>query len=220
MNRFDDAVLDLLSSAPRATPVDGLCARVRRRRRWRAATILVILAVIAIGSVGVAASLGHHTGGPQIAVSPTTPSSASADSRWCVPLSRAGAIVRGIAYGTVILAAPSAHAKLVSLSELEVKGNPFTGGQDDARIAAHHKFWVVELRPTSRSQGPYTWGLVALDASTGDVVTANEGPSTGPAGVISEPAAEPPYWNALPDHGSECPPGALATHSTTTTTTR
>ena len=213
MNRFDDAVLDLLSSTPRATTVDGLRDRIRRRRRRRAITIVAITMVISVGSVGVAASLGHDTGGPNIAVSPTTPSTGSTDKRWCVAISRNEAIVRGVAYGTVIVAEPSAHAKLVNLSELEVKGNPFTGGQDDARIRAHDKFWVVDLRPTSRSQGPYKWGLVALDADTGDVVTANEGPSSGPGGVVSEPADEPAYWDALPDHSSECTSGTPATTS-------
>jgi hypothetical protein len=214
MNRFDDAVLDLLSSAPRATTVDGLRARIRRRRRRRAITIVAITTVISVGSVSVAASLGHDTGRPQIAVSPTTPPTASIDNRWCVAISRNDAIVRGVAYGTVILAEPSARAKLVSLSELlRGKDNPFATSDPQTHITDHNKFWVVDLRPTSRSQGPYIWGLVALDADTGDVVTANEGPSTGPGGVVSEPATEPPYWDALPDHGSECPSGTPATTS-------
>jgi hypothetical protein len=212
MNRFDDAVLDLLSSTPRATTVDGLRARVRRRRRRRAIKIVAITTVISVGSVGVAASLGHDTHGSRVAISPTTPSTASTDRQWCVKFSRNAAIVRAVAYGTVILAEPSARAKLVSLAELlRGKDNPFATSDPQVHLTDHDEFWVVDLRPTGKSQGPYKWGLVALDANTGDVVTANEGPSTGPGGVVTEPATEPPYWNALPDHGSECPSGTAAT---------
>ena len=215
MNRFDDAVLDLLSSAPRATTVDGLRARIRRRRRRRAVTIVAIATVISLGSVGVAASLAHDSHGSRVAISPTTPSTASTDKRWCVKFSRNAAIARAVSYGTVILAEPSARAKLVSLSEL-LRGpnNPLATTDPQIHLGDHDKFWVVDLRPTGKSQGPYQWGLVALDANTGAVVTANEGPSTGPGGVVSEPATEPPYWDALPDHGSECPTGTTATATT------
>jgi hypothetical protein len=215
MNRFDDAVLVLLSSAPRATTVDGLRARIRRRRRRRAITIVAIATVISVGSVGVAASLGHDTDGPRVAVSPTTPSTAPTNKQWCVKFSRDAALARAVSYGTVILAEPSARAKLVSLSEL-LRGNdnPLATNDPQIHLADHHKFWVVDLRPTAKSQGPYKWGLVALDAHTGDVVTSNEGPSTGPGGAVSESATEPPYWEALPNHSSECPSATAAATTT------
>ena len=59
MNPFDDAVIDLLASAPEPTPLERLRARVRRRRRRRAIAIVSITAVVSAGSIGVAASLGR-----------------------------------------------------------------------------------------------------------------------------------------------------------------
>ncbi len=72
MNRFDDAVQDLLSSVPSGPEIDGLRARVRRRRRRRAVALVATVGVISGASVGVAASLGHASSGPHIAVSPTS----------------------------------------------------------------------------------------------------------------------------------------------------
>jgi hypothetical protein len=216
MNRFDDALLDLLSSAPRPTPVEVLRARTRRRRRRRRAIGIVALAVVvSAGSVGVAASLVRDTRGPEVAVSPTTSSTGSVDNPWCVTFSYNAAIARGVAYGTVIVDAPIAHAKLVSLAELlDGSNNPLATNDPHSRLTGHKRFWVVELRPTTKSQSPYKWGLVTLDATTGDVVTANEGPSNGPG--ISEPAVEPPYFDSLPDHAAACPVESPV--STTTTT--
>jgi len=182
--------------------------RLHRRPR-RLVVAAVSLVAIAIASVAVAATLRRGPKAPQIAVtatptSTTKPTSTSSpDATWCVAISRSQALARGLAYGTVIVDNPSEHAKLVSRAELETKGNPFAG--DEPLISTHATFWVVELRRTRATQGPYNWGLVAVDANTGAVVTANEGPSTGPGGVIAEPAAEPPYWDALADHGAECP---------------
>jgi hypothetical protein len=72
MNRFDDAVRDLLSSVPSGPGIDGLRTRVRRRRRRRAVAIVATAGAISFASVGVAASLGHDSSSPRIAVSPTS----------------------------------------------------------------------------------------------------------------------------------------------------
>ena len=72
MNRFDDAVRDLLSTVSSGPGIDGLRTRVRRRRRRRAVAIVATVGVISFASVGVAASLGHDSSSPHIAVSPTS----------------------------------------------------------------------------------------------------------------------------------------------------
>jgi len=206
MNRLDEAVLELLSSAPRTTSVDALRARSKRVRRRRAATMVAIAVAIAIGSVGVAASLGHDRNGPHVEVSPTT--STPVDRTWCVAFLRDQAVARGLAYGSVIVDAPSTRAKLVSLAELlDGANNPLTTTEPQTRLTEHKKFWVIELRATGTSQGPYSWSLVAIDANTGAVVTGNEGPSSGGGGAPTEPATEPQYFDSLPDHGAACPDG-------------
>ena len=205
MNRFDDAVSELLAGAPGATPVDRLRRRIRRNRRRRTFAIVALVSVISVASVAGAMSLRHSTSGAHISVSPT-PSSSSPDTRWCVAVSRSQAVRTGTAYGAAIMSEPIVAAKLVSRAELLVKGNPWDA-EGRTRIAAHSTFWVVDLRPSpARAAGPYTWGIVAVDATSGEVVTADEGPSTGPGGVIAQPSAEP-YWQALADHGSECASG-------------
>jgi hypothetical protein len=215
MNRFDEAVLELLSSAPRATSVDALRVRSKRRRRRRAATVVAIAAAISVGSVGVAASLGHDGGGPHVEVSPTTSTPTPVDRTWCVAFSHDQAVARGLAYGSIIVDAPSTRAKLVSLAELlRDKNNPLVTTDPQTHLTEHKKFWVVELRPTAKTQGPYKWALVAVDANTGAVVTGSEGPSSGGGGP-TEPAIEPPYFEALPDHGAACPSGSPTTSTTT-----
>jgi hypothetical protein len=72
MNRFDDAVQDLLANAPAHPGLDALRTRVRRRRRRRTVVIVATVGVISFASVGVAASLGHDSSSPHIAVSPTS----------------------------------------------------------------------------------------------------------------------------------------------------
>ena len=96
-------------------------------------------------------------------------------------------------------------------------GNPFTG--TDAHLAGHDVFWVVELRDTTSTPGPYTWVIAAFDAKTGDLVGSDLGPNRGPKGIVG-PATEPPYFDQLPDHGAACPPGiAVTTRPTAPRTT-
>jgi hypothetical protein len=72
LNPFDDAVRDLMAQLPADTDLGGVRKHVRRHRRHRALTALVILSAISGASVGVAASLGRKSSGPTVAVSPST----------------------------------------------------------------------------------------------------------------------------------------------------
>jgi len=215
---IDDATLDerlrrtfdtiarsaVIETKDGASSVD---AQVRPRRRRRPRVLAVAVAatlVIGVGAVVITVRPDHHVKKPQVAVSPTTSSTAATHNAWCVALTRDQAIAHGIAYGTVIIEGPTAHAKLVSLGELlRAKDNPFVPTDPQTHLTDHKRFWVVQLGPAGRSHGPYTWGIVALDAETGAVVDANEGPDIGPGGVASNPS-DTEYWNALPDHGAEC----------------
>jgi hypothetical protein len=225
MNPFDDAVNALLSSAPDPTPLERLRARINRRRRSRAIAIIATTTVVLAGSVGVAASLGRDKAGPAVTVSPTTPltttsSTTPADNPWCVAFLREKAIARGHDYGVAIIDAPRVRVKLVSLAELLAGTNdPLATNDPQTHLRDHKTFWVVELLPSSASQSPYKWGLVAIDADSGAIVTENSGPSTGPSGTIDEPSVEPPYWGALPDHSAACPLGKKLPESTSTTFT-
>lgn len=206
-----------VDSAESTALVEALSRPTRKRRPRPLLVAIATIVAICVGSlvVAVARSDSHRTKSG-VAVSPTT-SRATTHNAWCGAISRNEAIVRGIAYGSVIISAANARAKLVSLAELlHAKNNPLLPTDPQAHLGAHQRFWVVELRPTGRSQGPYTWGIVALDATTGDVVAENQGPETGPGGLVSEPRIEPPYWNALPDHAGECAPQAPAPASAST----
>src|SRR4051794_9985147 len=76
MNRFDDAIRDVLTSAPPRPEIDELETRIRRHRARRGATVAVLVGVVVVvASITAAASLGHGTSRPQVAVSPTTTSS-------------------------------------------------------------------------------------------------------------------------------------------------
>ena len=203
----------------RAEPGPRVVGFRRRSLQWRPRPLVVAVAsivAIAVGSVAVASWIGDGSKAPHIAVSPTT--TTVPDREWCVGFSHDAALAQGLSYGSVIVDEPVLRAKLVSLAELlHGTNNPFVPAEPDAHVSNHKKFWVVELRPTAKSQSPYKWGLVAIDANTGAVVTADMGPSSG-GGAVAEPAVEPPYFDALPDHSIECPDGASVGTSTTTTT--
>lgn len=83
MNRFNDAVDDLLSNVPPRPGLDALATRMRRRQRRRAIAIVVLVGVVSLASVGVAASLGRNASSPQIAVSPPTSTTSSVPSSTC-----------------------------------------------------------------------------------------------------------------------------------------
>jgi len=122
MTRMDEAVEHDLAAAPLPPPVASVRARARRRRRRRAGAMVAIAAVVSLASVGVAASLGRKTSGPQVSVSPT-PSSSVPGTEWCAAVSRARALQMGISYGSLDFKNPRVQAKLVASRELLASRN-------------------------------------------------------------------------------------------------
>jgi hypothetical protein len=197
MNRFNDAVLDLVSSAPAATTVDGLRARIRRHRRQRAFAIVVVAGVISVTSVGIAASLGHKTSAPLIAVSPTTSTTVGRPRVSCPPMSRANAILRAKQMPGGSPTSP-VRVKLMTWAELHAH----VPDAPSPLLTATTQIWVVEVRnwyfhdepgPAADQPKPFPWALFIIDAHTG----APYGPVTGPGNST-------PYWDLLPDHSKSC----------------
>ena len=77
MNRFHAAVSELVASMDDGPTVQEVHRRGQRRQRRRILTRVVVVCVAAAAAVGVAASYGHSSAEPQIAVSPTTSSTTS-----------------------------------------------------------------------------------------------------------------------------------------------
>jgi len=72
MSRFDDAVSEVMSSAPAAPGVHALRRRTRRRRYTRAAVALGLLAASAVAAVVADASNGGQARRPSVQVAPPT----------------------------------------------------------------------------------------------------------------------------------------------------
>jgi hypothetical protein len=207
VTRFDDAVLDLMAHLPPDTDMDGLRKRVRRHRRKHAIAAVAVIGVISVASISVAASLGRKSSGPVVAVSPTT--TVPATSERCVRLPRNYAVARVMHLSDVVDKHDTVHAKLMTWSELHQHSGPLSriNSINNSRL-----LWVVEVQGAVRpefAQGTttYTWEVVAVDANSDDIKYTTAG-----SGVA------PPYWNALPDHGSECTATAVAATTTTTPT--
>jgi hypothetical protein len=207
MNRFDDAVLDLLSSVPPATTVDGLRARIRRHRRRRAIAIVAAAGVISVTSVGVAAAPGHKTSAPliAIAVSPTdrTSTTVAVPRVSCPPMSRPDAIRRAKNMPGTPATSPE-RAKLMTWAELHAH----VSDAPSPLLTATTQVWVVEVRdwyfhyepgPAADQPKPYPWAIFIIDAHTG-----------APYGPVTGPGNSSPYWDLLPDHSNTCAPNTVA----------
>src|SRR5262245_59330841 len=83
MNELDHAVRDLLSKTPPGPGVDGIERRARRRRLRHGITVVIVGVLVAVATVGVIATGGHHSSSPQIALSPTTALRADATVAAC-----------------------------------------------------------------------------------------------------------------------------------------
>ena len=82
MNRFDEAVVDLIADVPSGPGMDGLRKRVRRHQRRRAVGVLAVLSAISVVSISVAASLDRRTNNSVVvAASSTTRPSTSVPAR-------------------------------------------------------------------------------------------------------------------------------------------
>jgi hypothetical protein len=78
MNRFDEAVVDLIADVPSGPGIDGLRKRARRHQRRRVIGVVAVLSAIAVASISVAASLDKRTNNSvAVAASSTTTPSTS-----------------------------------------------------------------------------------------------------------------------------------------------
>ena len=195
MNRFEDAARDLLSTVPAPTAVETLRMRVRRHRRRRSLAILAVVGVVSLASVGAAASLGHKTTGPRVAVAPTT----TRTSAWCVSTSRKTAFVDVERITSMVAKGDTEHAKLMTWRELRAKESASTRSIGEPLVTDQSQVWVVEVLGTVTElfgNGPtkYSWGLFEIGPNGEGIQRLSAGPGTTPS-----------YWDALPDHSADCP---------------
>jgi hypothetical protein len=198
-------VLELLASAPAAPDVDTLRARTRRHRRRRALTLVAVAGTILVASAGVAASLRTSSGDSLVSVSPPTPALTAAQKAWCVSTTRDEAIARAL--GGQDAAGNTARAKLVGWSEWQARADESAWTAPPAPLPT--LVWVVEatgsLHPAfAHDATPYPWEITEIDARTRDIVAEQSGMH-----------APPSYFDALPDHSSECPADTAVTPTTT-----
>jgi hypothetical protein len=72
MNRLEEAVAEVVSSAPPRPALPALQRRTRRRRITRGASAVVVAAIAGAGVVGIARSADHDRSSPDVQVSPPT----------------------------------------------------------------------------------------------------------------------------------------------------
>ena len=157
--------------------------------------IVAVVGVVSLASVGAAASLGHKTSGPRIAVTPTT----TRTSAWCVSTSRATAIADVVRITSMVAKGDTEHAKLMTWQELRANESASTRVLGEPSVTDQSQVWVVEVLGTVTElfgSGPtkYSWGLFEIDANGHGVLRISAGPGTTPS-----------YWDALPDHSIDCP---------------
>jgi hypothetical protein len=201
MNRFEDAVAELVATTPEPRSIEQLRRRVRRRRRWHAVTVIAVIAVIAGVTVGAAASLRSTSDQPSISVAPRT-SAAKNQSQWC-GVSR-DVLVRIARLTASVAPGDRLEAKLMTWGELHRAMQPSSsgGGLDDKTV-----IWAVEALGTVKPEfadRSYAWGVFRVDAHTDRVYGLAAGPGTSPS-----------YWADLPDHATACPQSTAATPPTT-----
>jgi hypothetical protein len=85
MNRLEEAVAEVVSSAPPRPAVPALQRRTRRRRITRSATAVVVAAIAGAGVVGIARSADHDRSSPDVQVSPPTSVPANTPPRSAPP---------------------------------------------------------------------------------------------------------------------------------------
>jgi hypothetical protein len=203
--RVRDAItmnVDFMDGPPsiveRALASAGHVRRRQRRRRALASGLLVAVGVAAI--VGVAAARHDDRGLTIAAESPTTTHAATTSSvpaapLWNVPVTRAQVLVRGrdaaIDPNTAIVT-----AKLASFAELQDAGAAMGTGPDDT---PGRRIWVISISGPVHPghcclapHAPFRWGVVFVDATSGDGYMF----SAGPTGNVA------PWFARLPDHGA------------------
>jgi hypothetical protein len=93
MNRFDEAVVDLIADVPSGPGMDGLRKRARRHQRRRVIAVLAVLSAISLVSISVAASLDKRTNNSVVVASSTTRPTTSVTTRPPPTVGRAEAAV-------------------------------------------------------------------------------------------------------------------------------
>jgi hypothetical protein len=195
MSPFVDAARDFVATVPTPTAVATLRMRVRRRRRKRTLLTIAVVAAVSSASIGAAASLSHDATSPSVAVSPTT----TRPNVWCVSTSRATAIAAVVRITTMVSSGDTEHAKLMTMRELRARETASTRSIADPPLADGRQVWVVEALGTVTQlfeSGPtkFAWGLFEMGANGEGLLRSSAGPG-----------ATPSYWDALPDHSTECP---------------
>jgi hypothetical protein len=184
MSAFDAAVSELLASMDDGPTVHELEGRGRRRQRRRVLIRVLVVSAAAALAVGVAASVGHDTTAPQIAVSPTTSVRTAAASTGCASISRDEAVTR-IAQLSDIQPGINLDAKLVSMNEAR-RAIPTTGLTLFSPLPTRGLLWLVYAQGSIRSD---LSALYYMDVTNGRVI-----------GMTAKPGPVVPNWAALPSH--------------------
>jgi hypothetical protein len=195
MSPFVEAARDFVATVPTPTAVATLRMRVRRHRRKRALVTIAVVAAVSFASIGAAASLSHDATSPSVAVSPTT----DRPNLWCVSTSRATAIADVARITTMVAPGDTENAKLMTWRELLARETASTRSIGEPPASDGQQVWVVEALGTVMElfgSGPtkYAWGLFEIGANGERLLRFGAGPG-----------ATPSYWDALPDHSTECP---------------
>lgn len=70
MNQLEEAIAEVLASAPAPPALPALQRRVRSRRRWRALSTVAVITVALVGALGIYASIGSPRTAVRVEVPP------------------------------------------------------------------------------------------------------------------------------------------------------
>lgn len=138
---------------------------------------------------------GIPSGAGTMFLSEPVPFEVAGGQVWDVPVTRAAAVAKG-KDGAIDPTTAIVTAKLASWAEIRDAGAAMGTGPDDN---PDRRVWAVSISGAPHPgmccigpHKPFRWGVVFLDASTGDLFSFN----AGPTGDIA------PWFAKLPDHGA------------------